>query len=81
MKMSVRINLDLEPEYEAFVNDWADKLGIPLSEWLCGAWYMRLATATDTTRRFPTTTHLTEGQIGKDWTEEGTGERNVQQHD
>lgn len=32
MKMSIRINLDLEPEYEAFVKEWADKLGIPLSE-------------------------------------------------
>ena len=32
MKMSIRINLDLEPEYEAFVKKWADKLGIPLSE-------------------------------------------------
>ena len=31
-KMSIRINLDLEPEYEAFVKEWADKLGIPLSE-------------------------------------------------
>jgi hypothetical protein len=32
MRMSVRINLDLEPEYEAFVKEWADKLGISLSE-------------------------------------------------
>ena len=31
-KMSIRINLDLEPEYEAFVKEWADKLGISLSE-------------------------------------------------
>ena len=31
-EMSIRINLDLEPEYEAFVKEWADKLGIPLSE-------------------------------------------------
>jgi len=31
-EMSIRIDLDLEPEYEAFVKDWADKLGIPLSE-------------------------------------------------
>ncbi len=30
--MSIRINLDLEPEYEAFVKEWADKLGIPPSE-------------------------------------------------
>jgi Na+/H+-dicarboxylate symporter len=30
--MSLRINLDLEPEYEAFVKEWADKLGIPVSE-------------------------------------------------
>ena len=32
MKMSIRINLDLEPEYEAFVKEWADKAGISLSE-------------------------------------------------
>jgi hypothetical protein len=32
LKMSIRIDLDLEPEYEAFVKEWADKLGIPLSE-------------------------------------------------
>ena len=31
-KMSIRIDLDLEPEYEGFVKEWADKLGIPLSE-------------------------------------------------
>jgi hypothetical protein len=31
-KMSIRINLDLEPEYEAFVKEWADKLGIRPSE-------------------------------------------------
>ena len=31
-KVSIRINLDLEPEYEAFVKEWADKLGISLSE-------------------------------------------------
>jgi hypothetical protein len=30
--MSIRIDLDLEPEYEAFVKDWGDKLGITLSE-------------------------------------------------
>ena len=48
---------------------------------LCGAWYMRPATATDTTRRFLTTSHLKEGRIGKDWTEKGIGERNVQRHD
>jgi hypothetical protein len=30
--MSIRINLDLEPEYEAFVKEWADKLGISSSE-------------------------------------------------
>ena len=32
IEMSIRIDLDLEPEYEAFVKDWADKLDIPLSE-------------------------------------------------
>jgi len=32
VKMSIRINLDLEPEYETFVKKWADKLGISLSE-------------------------------------------------
>ena len=32
LEMSIRIDLDLEPEYEAFVKEWADKLGIPLSE-------------------------------------------------
>ena len=32
IEMSIRIDLDLEPEYEAFVKDWSDKLGIPLSE-------------------------------------------------
>src|SRR5688572_23739405 len=48
---------------------------------LCGAWYMRPATATDTTRRFLPTTHLKEGRIGRDWTEEGIGERKVQRHD
>ena len=31
-KMSIRINLDLEPEYEAFVKEWANRLGISLSE-------------------------------------------------
>jgi hypothetical protein len=30
--MSISIDLDLEPEYEAFVKEWADKLGITLSE-------------------------------------------------
>ena len=30
--MSIRIDLDFEPEYEAFVKDWPNKLGIPLSE-------------------------------------------------
>lgn len=30
--MSIRINLDLEPEYEVFVKEGADQLGIPLSE-------------------------------------------------
>jgi len=30
--MSIRIDLDLEPEYEAFVKEWADKLCISLSE-------------------------------------------------
>ena len=34
LEMSIRIDLDLEPEYEAFVKQWADKLGIPLSELL-----------------------------------------------
>lgn len=32
MKMSIRISLDLEPEYEAFVKEWADKAGISPSE-------------------------------------------------
>jgi hypothetical protein len=32
LEMSIRIDLDLEPEYEAFVKEWADKMGIPLSE-------------------------------------------------
>ena len=32
LEMSIRIDLDLEPEYEAFVKEWADKLGIPPSE-------------------------------------------------
>ena len=31
-EMSIRIDLDLEPEYEAFFKEWADKLGISLSE-------------------------------------------------
>jgi len=31
-EMTVGINLDLEPEYEAFVKEWADQLGIPLEE-------------------------------------------------
>lgn len=30
--MSIGIDLDLEPEYEAFVKEWADKLSISLSE-------------------------------------------------
>ena len=30
--MPIRINLDLEPEYEAFIKKWADQLGISLSE-------------------------------------------------
>jgi hypothetical protein len=30
--MPIRINLDLEPEYEAFITKWADELGISLSE-------------------------------------------------
>lgn len=32
MKMSIRIDLDLEQEYEVFVKEWADKLGTPISE-------------------------------------------------
>ena len=28
----MRIDLDLEPEYEAFVKKWGDKLGITFSE-------------------------------------------------
>ena len=31
-EMSIRIDLDLELEYEAFINEWVDKLGISLSE-------------------------------------------------
>lgn len=33
-EMSIRINLDLEPEYEAFLKKWADQHGIPPSELL-----------------------------------------------
>jgi hypothetical protein len=33
-KMPLRINLDLEPEYERFVKKWADQLGIRPSELL-----------------------------------------------
>ena len=45
------------------------------------AWYRRLATASDTRKRFLTTTHSRKGPIRKDWTEEGTSERNAEQHD
>ncbi|HXQ33325.1 MAG TPA: hypothetical protein VN843_04820, partial [Anaerolineales bacterium] len=30
--MSIKIDLDLEPEFEAFVKEWADQLGISLPE-------------------------------------------------
>ena len=30
--MSIRINLDLEPEFEAFVKEWANELGITVPE-------------------------------------------------
>lgn len=32
--MPIEISLDLEPEYEAYVKEWADQLGIPLEELL-----------------------------------------------
>jgi hypothetical protein len=38
---------------------------------------MKLATASDSRKRFPTITHSEKDWIGKDWTEEGTGERNA----
>ena len=78
--MSIRINLDLEPEYEAFVKEWADKLGIPLSE-LMRRVVHETCNGYRYDEKFPTTTRLKKGRIGKDWTEEGTGERNVQQLD
>lgn len=78
--MAMRINLDLEPEYEWFIKKWADQLGIRPSELL-----RRVVHETCNGYRYeekiPNYYPLEEDRIGKDWTEEGTGERNVKRHD
>ena len=69
--MSLRINPDLEPEHEAFVKEWADKLGIPVSEVV-----RRVVHETCNGYRYvekiPDYYPLEKRPDWKDWTEEGT---------